>query len=245
MTSITTNSSNSEPIYCGGDLPEFVKICKKNNKDMEVFPQKTNFSGDKNGNGYVDLSDLNEDEVKLFEEKGIIGKSWDYIREYFGKIFGIKSTSIAISDNLGLNGETRNITLNIDDNGDVISSKEVWSYSEWLSDKIEKKENIKYDEHGNTVSYERRLTNPLNRDLPLELQSQKERVSEVQINNIYNDKNELIQRCITDGRLAVQETYNYDENIKIVKKGSIDDATGNFKPTTPEYKGDIVPLEIK
>ncbi len=238
-----TSIGNSEPAYFGKHLSEvIVTRAAKPKEKASIFPDKYSFSGDKNGNGYVDLSDLNDDEKKLFEEKGIIGKSWDYVKEHFGKLFNIKSATVNITNYKNEAGNNEEYKLELDENGNL-SSMEYTLDNPYYDEKvIEKRHNYTYDSNGNITSFICEKTTPADPNLPI---PSKTRTLNISIDNVYNNKNELIETYTTSGILVNQKVYDYKNNTVTEKIGMYDQDTGKFRPTNPDAAGRIKNIEQK
>lgn len=123
------------------------KAVTKQKDNTPVFT----FSGDRNDNGVVDFEDFAyKDEAKLFIDKGLIGKSWDYVREYIGKLFDIKSAKVVIPDNA--NGMVSHYEINTNENKQVTTLNRVIDKN--LNDiKAYENRTYFYDENGNIKSY--------------------------------------------------------------------------------------------
>ena len=123
------------------------KAVTKQKDNTPVFT----FSGDRNDNGVVDFEDFAyKDEAKLFIDKGLIGKSWDYVREYIGKLFDIKSAKVVIPDNA--NGMVSHYEINTNENKQVTTLNRVIDKN--LNDiKAYENRTYFYDENGNIKSF--------------------------------------------------------------------------------------------
>ena len=123
------------------------KAVTKQKDNTSVFT----LSGDKNNNGVVDFDDFaDKDEAKLFIDKGLIGKSWDYVREYIGKLFDIKSAKVVIPDNA--NGMVSHYEINTNENKQVTTLNRVIDKN--LNDiKAYENRTYFYDENGNIKSF--------------------------------------------------------------------------------------------
>ena len=123
------------------------KAVTKQKDNTPVFT----FSGDRNDNGVVDFEDFAyKDEAKLFIDKGLIGKSWDYVREYIGKLFDIKSAKVVIPDNA--NGMVSHYEINTNENKQVTTLNRVIDKN--LNDiKAYDNRTYFYDENGNIKSF--------------------------------------------------------------------------------------------
>lgn len=123
------------------------KAVTKQKDNTPVFT----FSGDRNDNGVVDFEDFaDKDEAKLFIDKGLIGKSWDYVREYIGKLFDIKSAKVVIPENA--NGMVSHYEINTNENKQVTTLNRVIDKN--LNDiKAYENRTYFYDENGNIKSF--------------------------------------------------------------------------------------------
>ena len=112
------------------------------------------FSGDKNNNGVVDFDDFaDKEETKLFSDKGLLGKPWQYVKEYVGKLFNIKSAKVVIPDHDKAKVAHNEIT--VDKDGKVISDDYIMD-KDLNGHQSYEKRNYSYDEQGNIKSFTRK-----------------------------------------------------------------------------------------
>lgn len=178
------------------------------------------FNGDINGNGYVDAGELVSQGDNTSETANkVLGMQWSEVLDNVGKILNLKSVIVKIQG--GLNGAKNNndITLSINENGQVSRRKEDATdpvNGELLGRFI--RENYKYDEKGNATSFN--TTQGINR------------TSEfcVNIQNKYNDSGQLSQRIfMQDNGYATREVYDYEKGTVSSISGTVDE-NGNFTP---------------
>ena len=150
LTIPPSTSNTQTQIFSLNDFFDESEISKKSN--ISIFE----LTGDKNDNDIVDFADFsNEDEAKLFTDKGLIGKNWGYVRDYIGKLLNKESCKIKIPNhNPGVKNAYYEITT--DQNGKVVS--QVFYVAESLDDKpYHEEKTYSYDEQGNITSYKRKL----------------------------------------------------------------------------------------
>lgn len=150
LTIPPSTSNTQTQKFSLNDFFDESEISKKSN--ISIFE----LTGDKNDNGIVDFADFsNEDEAKLFTDKGLIGKNWGYVRAYIGKLLNKESCKIKIPNH---NPEMKNAYYEIttDQNGKVVS--QVFYAAKSLNGKPYCEEKTySYDEQGNITSYKRKL----------------------------------------------------------------------------------------
>lgn len=173
------------------------KAVTKQKDNTSVFT----LSGDKNNNGVVDFDDFaDKDEAKLFTDKGLIGKSWQYVKEYVGKLLNIKSAKVVIPDN---NPEivARN-EITVDKDGKVISDDYIMDKDLNGKQSYEKRDYL-YDEQGNIKSFTRKY----------KYGERSEREVVVNFENEYDENNHLKARKldVSQGSIAGEILY-FDDN---------------------------------
>ena len=123
------------------------KAVTKQKDNTPVFT----FSGDRNDNGVVDFDDFaDKDEAKLFIDKGLIGKSWAYVREYIGKLFDIKSAKVVIPENA--RDITSHYEININENKQVTTLNRIID-KDTNDRRSYENGTYSYDENGNIESF--------------------------------------------------------------------------------------------
>jgi len=135
---------------------------------------------DKNKNFVIDYQDFDDAaEAKFFEEKGLIGKTWDYLKLHVGKLLGIKNATVNISQ-IGVNGEDQMYTMEVDNSGNVVSYYQDWGTGRAYTQKFVN------DEYGNPKSailYETRTRT-----------GETKEVSQTTYSNEYDDNGNLVKR---------------------------------------------------
>ena len=172
-------------------------VVAKEKENTSVFT----LSGDKNNNGVVDFDDFaDKDEAKLFTDKGLIGKPWQYVKEYVGKLLNIKSAKVVIPDN---NPEmvARN-EITVDKDGKVISDDYIMDKDLNGKQSYDKRD-YSYDEQGNIKSFTRKY----------KYGERSEREGVVNFENEYDGNNHLKARKldVSQGSIAGEILY-FDDN---------------------------------
>lgn len=201
----------------GSSIPTNTQVQTNSNVAAE---QKNNtsvftLSGDKNNNGVVDFDDFaNKEEAKLFTDKGLIGKPWQYVKEYVGKLLNIKSAKVVIADNRP-NMVARN-EITVDKDGKVISDYYIMDKDLNGKQAYEKKD-YSYDEHGNIKSYTRKY----------KYGERSEGEGFVNFENEYDENNHLKARRLDvsqDGILGGEILYFDDDGNLIAKDFNVSGA---------------------
>ncbi|MBR1618890.1 hypothetical protein IJ674_03215 [bacterium] len=218
------NAFNNSQIYNGGELNNVDVVgdaskIKKNKKSIFQLP------GDKNNNNVVDFQDFDDEaDAKFFEEKGLIGKTWDYLKLHVGKLLGIKNATVNITYK-GANESYLSYTMEVNSNGDVESYTQDWGEGTIYTQKFD------LDEHGN----------PLNATL----YRTKTRTgitceeSQTKYENYYDDNGNLLKRISVESNVAAgalgsrTETFHPDGRLDTTITANRD-KTGNT-PDVEEY----------
>ena len=190
---LRVSNGDNDPIYTYGTSTEFTKYGDINKSKM-VF----NFPADKNKNHIVDYQDFDcHGDANLFKERGLIGKTWDFVKSHVGKLFGIKSARINMT-RISANNQYLKDSVKVDENGNVVSYTQDWVKSLYT-------QKYTLDEYGNPNGYDLYRIEP---DTP----DEEEFIEHVQINNEYDDEGNLVSADhIANGGIN-GITYNYNKD---------------------------------
>ncbi len=145
--------------------------------------------GDKNGNLIVDESDLNEEYAQVFKDKGLIGKTWDFIKEHIGQILNLKS-AVIMTEGIDLNGQQKLGYIYTDEAGNSKLTKEITKDKEGNTILTQRDFNT-YDEYGNIIAT--RQTKEIQKgDHAIK------REFNVNYRNTYNEDKQLLHRVTVD-----------------------------------------------
>lgn len=200
MSEISSISSQATPQSTYSDAPA------QKNEEIKVF----NFGGDKNTNGIVDQGDFNDNETfQLFQEKGLIGKAWDAIKQNVGKIFDLKNASVSF-ENYVAGERLAPDTYEFDNNGRLSSYSQLYNSTYAPTGEIylagKKYVYDKYDEKGNPISAKQYMINKHGENL----------YGDIEITNEYDSQDNLIaQRNLFQSKTyqkPCSTSYIYDNN---------------------------------
>lgn len=109
-------------------------------------PKKENNSifGDKNNNGIVDKNDFDSETAEKALEKGLIGKSWDSVKDSLGKILKSNKKEKGITQEKRFNEQTKETYL-----AEIKDGREIKRTYYKQDGSIDETLNLQYDEDGN------------------------------------------------------------------------------------------------
>ncbi len=197
----------------GGDneFPEQSKpqqVRKENEWDKPILQ----FKGDVNGDGYVGADEIENEHG--FNLTHIIGMRWADVIERVGQFFGIKSATVIFKGKNEAQNQ-REITIDIDEQGMVTSSKDKadYDYNGSLKSAVYTKTNIKYDEHGYPIEYDKSAS-----DYHPVAKGYKTQTKHENSQNKYNAQGQLIERTYgSEGDLLTRESYDYEKNTVTIQ----------------------------
>ena len=232
MTDFSINQTPNTPQgpQATGTSQQPVQQKGTNPKDIKIF----DFGGDKNHNAIVDADDFdNPETLKMYQDKGLIGKPWLMIRNKIGELFNLKNVTAKSSSTL-LSGSQIEESWTYDNSGRITKREYIrtdetddgWGAGEGEGSVttsnivknvvINSYDNYQYDEKGNPISYD--ITHA----------------------NIHNGE----RRANSDYTVKVNSENTYDKNGVLVKQSKIYDTGISNSVENYEYNsnGDLTKL---
>lgn len=113
-------------------------------KQGEQKKDNNSIFGDKNNNGIVDKNDFDAETVEKALEKGLIGKSWDSVKDSLGKILKSNKKEKGITQEKRFNEQTNETYL-----AEIKDGREIKRTYYKQDGSIDETLNLQYDENGN------------------------------------------------------------------------------------------------
>ncbi len=224
-----------------GDSQQPVQQKGTNPKDIKIF----DFGGDNNHNAIVDADDFdNPETLKMYQDKGLIGKPWVMIKEKLGELFNLKNSTAKFSESIHEDVPI-DVFVTYDEKGRITRRERIQTEEDSglfcpdddsFSNSSQKQlvttyDNYKYDEKGNPISYNE---NNKNIDDGTLIREYNEKVC---IDNQYNSNGQLIKTTEKHPVYGVDHVYTneYNTNGDLIKQseGYFGKAPSSF--TTYEY----------
>lgn len=113
-------------------------------KQGEQKKDNNSIFGDKNNNGIVDKNDFDAETAEKALEKGLIGKSWDSVKDSLGKILKSNKKEKGITQEKRFNEQTNETYL-----AEIKDGREIKRTYYKQDGSIDETLNLQYDENGN------------------------------------------------------------------------------------------------
>lgn len=246
MTYFSINQTPNTPQgpQATGPSQQTVQQNGSNPKDIKIF----DFGGDKNQNEIVDIDDFdNPETLKMYQDKGLIGKPWTMIKEKLGELFNLKNVTAKSSSTL-FSGSQVEESWTYDNSGRITKREyvqtaekddgcpgegSVYTPNIVKDVVINSYDNYQYDEKGNPISYDITHANihdgirRANSDYTVKVNSE----------NTYDKNGVLVEQSKTYdiGISKSVVNYEYNSNGDLIKhsEGYFGKAPSSF--TTYEY----------
>ncbi len=249
MTDFSINQAPNTPQepQATGTSQQPVQQKGTNPKDIKIF----DFGGDNNHNEIVDANDFdNPETLKMYQDKGLIGKPWQMIKEKLGELFNLKNSTAKYSDSL-YDDVPIDVLVTYDEKGRITKRERIQTqeddggigFSPSKSQLVTTYDNYKYDEKGNPTSYHENNKNIVDGTLNREYNG------EVCIDNQYNSKGQLIKTTEKHPVHGVDHVYTneYNTNGDLIKYSEAYFGKAPSSFTTYEYdkNGKVVKIDGK